>query len=298
MRYTKHFFGLLVVCIGIMFTMNSCEQDNLEEYNPILTATNEKDLGDALVQVAWNNPSAFPILDKNEYSEAYDYMASIMRMVEVKTEIRDKYDWEVLILEDDESLNAFTLPGGKIFITTGFMKFLNAEHQLFALVAHEAFYADRIDRTGQSELSLMMQKLKEDDKYGALGTRVFIDVIGGNTAEGEAMIQFARTAKFEPYEVLNADDFSLDLICNNFLYSAKGIKEMIIKVESNESITEFAWFDNKPPVPTTLVNGTNSVTGPFREQRVQQIDDALSTCGSDNITQNTANYLHIVSNLP
>lgn len=298
MKCIKQFFSLVIVCMVIMLATNSCQPDNLGLYNPVLSASNERDLGNALYDVVLDNSSLFPILNKNEYSEVYDYVAGIMRMVEVKTEIKDSYEWEVLIYHDDSTLNAFTLPGGKILITTGFLKFLTSEHQLFSLIAHEAHYADRIDRTGQGELSLVMQKLKESDKYGTLGTRIFIDVIGGNTNEGVNMVMFAITADYEPFEVLQADKFALDLICDNFLYSAKGIKEMILSVEGDASIMEFDWFENKPPVPTTLINQETSITGPYRQDRIDQIDELLSTCGAENTTQNMSSYGSIMLNLP
>lgn len=298
MRYTKHFFSLMIVCMGIMLTTNSCQPDDLSLYNPILSASNERDLGDALYETVLDNPNLFPILNKNEYEEVYDYVSGIMRMVEVKTQIRDRFQWEILVYHDDSSRNAFTLPGGKIFITTGFLKFLTSEHQLFSLIAHEANYTDRIDQTGQGELSLVMQKLKEHEKYGSLGTRIFIDVINGNTNEGVNMVMATMSMEYEPLEVLESDRFALDLICNNFLYSAKGIKEMILSVEDDSSIMTFDWFENKPPVPTTLIGQGTQVTGPYIQYRIEQIDDALATCGAENTTQNVSNYGSIMSNLP
>jgi hypothetical protein len=69
-------------------------------------------------------------------------------------------------------------------------------------------------------------------------------------------------------------------------------------VEDNEDIIEFAWFENKPPLPNTLANAGTSVTGPYRNDRVEQIElmASVENCGSENITQNQDAYMNFVTN--
>lgn len=45
-------------------------------------------------------------------------------------------DWEVVIFEDD-TLNAFALPGNKIGVHTGLIKLVDNQHQLAAVIGHE-----------------------------------------------------------------------------------------------------------------------------------------------------------------
>ncbi len=300
MRWTKHTIRLLAVCFIILLTANSCKDDNLDMFNPVLSANDEGRLGVALHQVIQANPGDFPVLSRNDYPEAYDYLDEVIRMIEVKTEIRDKFEWEIIMFDDDDTKNAFTLPGGKIYITTGFLKFIDSEHKLFSLVAHEAFYADRINQNSQGELSLAMQKLKESPKYGSLGTRIFLEVIAGNSEEGSEMVEFIMEQVYEPYEVIEADDFALNMICENYLYSGYGIKEMILEVEDTPSITTFQWFENKPPVPNTLISQGTSLTGPFRDERLDNIDMQAhpGSCGSENITLNKNEYAEFLDMLP
>ncbi|MGK0390077.1 MAG: hypothetical protein ACI94Y_002828 [Maribacter sp.] len=297
MRGTKRLLSLFTLCSVILLTNYSCVPDNTI-YNPILSANNERDLGNALYDVALQNPAEFPLLDRNEYVAAYNYLEEVMRMVEVKTEIRGKYDWEILIINDDDVKNAFTFPGGKIFITTGFLRFINSEYELFALVAHEAYYADRIDQNSSGSLSLAMQKLRNSEKYSSSGSKIFLNVINGISDEGLEMATITEEATYEPFEVLSADEFSLRMICENYLYRGFGIKNFIIRVEDNEDIIEFAWFENKPPLPNTLANAGTSVTGPYRNDRVEQIElmASVENCGSENITQNQDAYMNFVTN--
>lgn len=45
-------------------------------------------------------------------------------------------DWEVVVFDDD-SLNAFALPGNKIGVHTGLIKLVDNQHQLAAVIGHE-----------------------------------------------------------------------------------------------------------------------------------------------------------------
>src|SRR5690554_3620450 len=57
-------------------------------------------------------------------------------IVEVLPEHYREYEWEVAVFEED-TINAFALPGGYMGIYTGMMKFAENEHQLAAVMGHE-----------------------------------------------------------------------------------------------------------------------------------------------------------------
>jgi predicted Zn-dependent protease len=51
-------------------------------------------------------------------------------------EVPSNYKWEVTLFEDD-AVNAFALPGGKIGVYTGLLKVANDQNQLAAVISHE-----------------------------------------------------------------------------------------------------------------------------------------------------------------
>jgi len=53
------------------------------------------------------------------------------------------------LVEDDSMLNAFCLPGGKIVVFTGIVKYLDSEDALAGVLAHEIAHADLRHGTGQ-----------------------------------------------------------------------------------------------------------------------------------------------------
>jgi predicted Zn-dependent protease len=50
---------------------------------------------------------------------------------------KSKYEFDFHVLSDPNTVNAFALPGGQIFITMGLLKLLNNEDQLAGVLGHE-----------------------------------------------------------------------------------------------------------------------------------------------------------------
>ena len=66
---------------------------------------------------------------------------------------RSDFDWEFNVIED-ESPNAFALPGGKVGVNTGLFKVAKNDDQLAAVMAHEVGHA--IARHGSERISTQM----------------------------------------------------------------------------------------------------------------------------------------------
>lgn len=64
---------------------------------------------------------------------------------------RHDYRWEFKVLEDDEQINAFCLPGGKVAVYTGMKKVVKTEDELAAVIGHEVAHA--IARHGGERVS-------------------------------------------------------------------------------------------------------------------------------------------------
>ena len=54
---------------------------------------------------------------------------------------RPQYRWEFVVIRDDEAVNAFALPGGKVAIFTGILKITKDETGLATVMAHEVAHA-------------------------------------------------------------------------------------------------------------------------------------------------------------
>ena len=66
------------------------------------------------------------------------YVKSIVdRLVKYSTLPYAYGGFHVIVLKDDETVNACAAPGGFVFVTTGMLKYLNSEEELALILAHE-----------------------------------------------------------------------------------------------------------------------------------------------------------------
>ncbi|MFH1062277.1 MAG: M48 family metallopeptidase [Candidatus Omnitrophota bacterium] len=115
--------------------------------------------------------------------------------------IRD-YAWEFNLIQEDNIINAFCLPGGKVAVYTGIMKLADDENALAVIVAHEIAHAianhggERMTQMilaqfGQKTLSAAMEESAQSTKeflslaYG-LGTNLGIVLPYSRLHENEA----------------------------------------------------------------------------------------------------------------
>lgn len=64
---------------------------------------------------------------------------------------RDDYQWEFKVIDDDKTINAFCLPGGKVAVYTGLLPVAQDDAGLAAVIGHEVAHA--IARHGGERLS-------------------------------------------------------------------------------------------------------------------------------------------------
>ena len=64
---------------------------------------------------------------------------------------KPEYHWEFAVIQDDQMVNAFALPGGKVAIFTGILKHAKNEDGLATVMAHEVAHA--LQRHGAERMS-------------------------------------------------------------------------------------------------------------------------------------------------
>ena len=81
-----------------------------------------------------------------------DYIDSVGNQVVQKSEARNSsYPFEFHLLRDPQTVNAFALPGGQIFITAALLGRLNSEAQLAGVLGHEVGHV--VGRHGAEHLA-------------------------------------------------------------------------------------------------------------------------------------------------
>lgn len=114
---------------------------------------------------------------------------------------RPDFDWEFIPIENDQTANAFCLPGGKVFVYSGILKYTQDETGLATVVGHEIAHA--IARHGAERMSMaLMAQLGETAIQNAVisqsagAMRVFNFAYGLVTDVG-VMLPYSRTQEYE-----------------------------------------------------------------------------------------------------
>jgi len=133
LKFVKYIaFGLLfLVCYSCGGEVN------------LFSIQDDKDMGMQIDDEIEANPETYPILSELDYPDAYTHLRRIRDNVLASGQVAhaDEFLWQVHIIEDDETLNAFAVPGGYLYFYTGLIKFLDSEDEFAGVMAHEMAHA-------------------------------------------------------------------------------------------------------------------------------------------------------------
>ena len=139
---------------------------------------------------------------------------------------RDEFAWEVKIIKDDETLNAFCTPGGHIYVYTGLIKFLDSEDQLLGVMGHEIAHAAMRHSTRQ------LTKI--------YGIQILASIVTGKSDPGlvEQIALGLASLKFSRSHETEADSYSVEYLCGT-TYNAAGAAGFFKKLEGQSQPPEF-----------------------------------------------------------
>lgn len=141
---------------------------------------------------------------------------------------RDEFDYSFEVIMDD-SLNAFALPGGKIFIHAGAITRSHSEAELAGLVAHEIAHA---------VLSHGFQMVTQGNLTASLASFIPIPEVA-NIAAGLIVSSYSRDMERQ------SDILGTKLLANNS-YAADGLHNLMITLEEEYGNRGVTWFASHP----------------------------------------------------
>lgn len=113
------------------------------------------------------------------------------------------YVFNFHVLADPETVNAFALPGGQIFITVGLLKHLTAEDQIAGVLGHEMGHV--INRHSA-------QQMEKQNEMSGIVNGVMMGASGGGGMASAQIAQYAAqmlNLKYSRNDELEADKFGL-----------------------------------------------------------------------------------------
>lgn len=216
----RSFLTLLLPLAGVAALTTAAITKPTQGFN-IFPIAQDIELG---AQVAKQTDSLYrakgQLLERSSNARAYQLLDGVVKRVldNGNLKYRTQFPWDVQIIKDDATQNAFATPGGHIYVFSGLIKFLDDENQLAGVLGHEIAHADRRHSTQ------LMQK-----QYGV---SILLGVIAGNNpnqlvqmAAGIGQLKFSRTYETE------ADKYSTIYLNGTRYYSCDGAAGFFIKAE-------------------------------------------------------------------
>lgn len=175
-----------------------------------------------------------------------------MILRKLEPQMSRRLDWEIRLVKT-EALNAFCIPGGFIFFTTGIVDALKTDSELAAVMAHEMIHADR-------KHSLRMAAESSKVTLGALA----VMVLSGGAAAPIILAQVAQVAITSSYTMeleAEADRLGLDALIKSG-YSPTGmitLFEHFMAEEYKQPIHEYGIYMNHPDTPKRLASAVKTL---------------------------------------
>ncbi|MDX9771344.1 MAG: M48 family metalloprotease [Tenuifilaceae bacterium] len=196
---------LLLLFPAIVLLVTSCDDGKVNFF----TLDDDIAFGQQLDSTIMADPVTYPILDEDEYPEAYDHINRILNNILQSDDLRypTTFPWTVKIIDED-ILNAFAAPGGYMYFYTGLIKFLDNEAQFAGVMAHEIAHADRRHSTAmltkQYGFSVLASIILGDNP-------TILEEIVVSLAQGLGSLKYSRDNEYE------ADEYAVKYLNTPFL---------------------------------------------------------------------------------
>lgn len=260
---------ILAILVPAALLLQSCGEDS-EGIN-IFTVEDDIQLGLQIKQEILSNPAEYPVLDPSQYSQAYSHMRRVRDTLLATGLVAydDEFVWEVYIIRNDTTLNAFCTPGGYIYFYTGLIRFLDNEAEFAGVMGHEISHAARRHSTQQMTTAYGLQFLLSV----VLGQNPnLLAQIAADLAAGVAQLAFSRGDEYE------ADEYAVKYLYPTS-YDARGVAGFFEKLEGTPQPPEFL---STHPNPGNRVEKIYEIwqslggkTGETYPDRYQQFKNAL-----------------------
>ena len=270
----KVLFRLLLFLIipALIIGCNKDEEDtpNEDKDTNVFSVQKDKELGREFSNQIESDTSDYDVLDSADHPDAYAHLYRIRDNILEKATInyKDEFRWQVRIIDNDSTLNAFCTPGGYIYFYTGLIRYLENEADFAGVMGHEMAHAARRHSTDQLT-----------KKYGI---QILLTLaLGENPGKLAEIATGLATLKFSREDEKEADDFGVQYL-NPTEYDARGVAGFFEKLEEQGQGGNVPQFLSTHPSPDNRVENINekwqelgSKEGENFPDRYQEFKDAL-----------------------
>jgi len=109
----------------------------------IFSLQDDAQLGQELNAQIQSDPAEYPIFRGDPAIKSY-IVSQIFNQILQSPQVKytDVFNYQMEIIDDDSTLNAFALPGGYVYVYSGLLKYLNSSAALAGVLGHEIAHAE------------------------------------------------------------------------------------------------------------------------------------------------------------
>ena len=129
-------FKTLFAALSLFFLISSCATAPITGRNQLILVSRQQEL--QMGAVAYGE-----VLKNEKISKDPNYNAAVQRVADRVAGVagRPDFEWEYTVIDNDEVINAFALPGGKIGVYTGILQVAQTDAGLATVLSHEVGHA-------------------------------------------------------------------------------------------------------------------------------------------------------------
>jgi len=234
----------IIILVFMAGVLASCDKET--GFN-LFTIEEDIAIGESMDSAIRADPVEFPILDPIGYPDAYQFMNSMMQRILQSNDFVHKQDFTYeLTIIDKEVMNAFAVPGGKLYFYTGLLKYLDNSANLAGVLAHEMAHVDRRHSSAQLSkyygVDLILNAIFGVDQSQ-------LEQIAIDLADGLAALKFSRSDEYE------ADEYSIRYLDDTDYYHPTGISGFFEKLKLDGQTAEtFEFLSTHPSDDNRLAN--------------------------------------------
>ncbi|SLM48180.1 putative Peptidase M48, Ste24p [Nitrospira japonica] len=174
---------LVVYCVVVTVGLLGCEKNPYTGRSQLLMTSvgEEMEMGAQAYSQVKSDPKMRPSQNPREIEPVKRVAARIVEAARRSKygEMAKQFQWEVTVIKDDKTANAFALPGGKLAVYTGIFPVAKTEAGLAAVMGHEVVHA--LARHGAERMS---QEQLANAAVQAAGAAVGASGGGGLLSQG------------------------------------------------------------------------------------------------------------------
>ncbi len=186
----------IILFSTIVYSFIACSKTPYTHRNQVVMFSPQQEL-----QMGYQ--AAKEILQKEPLSRNRQLNAVVQKVGKkiARAAAQPNYKWEFFVIEKDQ-LNAFCLPGGKVFVYSGLFKAVQNEDQLAVVIAHEVAHAiarhgaERMSITQLGRMGASVAAGMAGPQYGGLVKQAY-----GVTEGIGIVLPFSRKFEYEADEI-------------------------------------------------------------------------------------------------